>query len=380
MGVLPHIRWALAVGSLLGVFVLYSDEMRELVHTSSLVSSSKPLSQHHISTKEPPFTDTDKGVPPHGNSEGSTLDSNSEDSMVTLNSSASASPKDEEIENESTEQGQTDSTEPQGSHFNDVDLPDDGDLQSISLEFPAGFKAHPNMYSDTYIPRGEPIDDEARQSLTQKWGSWKFVDPKKGSINRPQGDFYTQFSSRDIPRERFPSTAWQTDTEYLHQFLPEAQSLVKRALEAILTEYGHGPDDEPSKTFEQRADTFYVELNDDTTLKQYAKKEGSAIDAGGYMNHKAWDGLTRRVMHAIMTQDTFRVVSAGHSATAGHGNLFQQSFTLQIQRILEPVFARLGVTMTAHNIGMGGMGTVQNALGAADLYSDEIDVLIYDAG
>jgi hypothetical protein len=98
------------------------------------------------------------------------------------------------------------------------------------------------------------------------------------------------------------------------------------------------------------------------------------------MSGRARDGLVRRVLHAIMTEDSFRVVMGGHSAAAGHGNHFRQSYTLQIQRVLEPVFARLGVTMTAHNMGMGGLGTLQNAMGMRDLYGDDIDVLIYDSG
>jgi hypothetical protein len=67
-----------------------------------------------------------------------------------------------------------------------------------------------------------------------------------------------------------------------------------------------------------------------------------------------------------MTEDTFTVVMRGHSAAAVHGNHFQQSYTLQIQKVLEPIFARLGVKHTAHNMGMGGLGTIQNGLAAGD--------------
>jgi len=69
----------------------------------------------------------------------------------------------------------------------------------------------------------------------------------------------------------------------------------------------------------------------------------------------------------------------GHSAAAGHGNHFTQSYTMQLQRIMEPVFARLGVHFEAHNMAMGGLGTVHNAIAAGDIYGKEIDILMWDS-
>jgi hypothetical protein len=246
-------------------------------------------------------------------------------------------------------------------------------------DFPKGLKPHPNMYSEMYLPRARPLDGAARKKMTDRWGSWTFVDPS--ALGRPLDDYYAKYLSRDVPRTVFPPDAWQIDPDYLKAFLPQAQALVRRTMEAILSEYGHGTDDEPSRSFEERSDMFRVTFNNDTSHEYYfGEDEGSTKDAGGYMTPKAYDGLVRRILHAIMTEDTFRVVMGGHSAAAGHGNHFQQSYTLQIQQILEPVFARLGVTMTAHNMGMGGLGTLQNALGMRDMYGGDIDVLVYDAG
>jgi hypothetical protein len=39
-----------------------------------------------------------------------------------------------------------------------------------------------------------------------------------------------------------------------------------------------------------------------------------------------------------------------------HRNHFQQSYTLQVQWILEAVFARMGVKHEARNFGNGGLG------------------------
>ena len=52
---------------------------------------------------------------------------------------------------------------------------------------------------------------------------------------------------------------------------------------------------------------------------------------------------------------------------------------MQVQRILEPVFARLGVSFQARNFGQGGLGTLQNGLAASSLYGPDVDMLMWDS-
>jgi hypothetical protein len=235
-----------------------------------------------------------------------------------------------------------------------------------------GYKSNPAALSDTYLPRGKPINATDKQALSKKYGTWTLVDPK--ADQRPNYDFYARYPNRDIPREQFPKNAWQIDTEYLAKFLPEAKALIERGMEAMLAEYGHSPEEEPGKTFEERAEMFSV------TIVDLKVGGGSKVQNAGWMTARSFQGLVRRVLHAVMTEDTFTLVMGGHSAAAAHGNIFQQSYTLQVQRVLEPIFARLGVKHTAHNMGMGGLGTVHNGLAAGDLYGKDIDILVWDSG
>jgi hypothetical protein len=52
---------------------------------------------------------------------------------------------------------------------------------------------------------------------------------------------------------------------------------------------------------------------------------------------------------------------------------------MQYGKIMEPIFARLGVKSTARNVGMGGMGTIQNAIGAGSIYGRDTDILVWDS-
>jgi hypothetical protein len=239
---------------------------------------------------------------------------------------------------------------------------------------PPGYKKPHRVYSDSYVPRGKAMNDTLRQELAQKWGSWTMTVLENDNTKRPTDDYYAQYPNRDVPYSKFPPNAWQTDPEYLSQFLPQALALVRRSMEAILTEYGHGRDDEPTRSFEERSQGFRFMLTDNVNDFSQSSNVG-----GGKTTPSSFNGLVRRLLHAVWTEDHFVVVMGGHSAAAGHGNHFEQSYTLQIQKILEPILARLGVTMTAHNIANGGMGTSQSCLGARDLYGD-VDVILYDSG
>jgi hypothetical protein len=226
----------------------------------------------------------------------------------------------------------------------------------------------------TYTPRGQPRDDQEKQQLIQQWGSWNVQVPRPLLTQ----DFYQNYPNRDVPRDKFPKNAWQTDQNYLSKFLPEAVALVQRAQDAILAEYGQPA----TGTWAERTKMFALTLHpEDFANVTLSDTKGKAIfnDQGGWTTPQSWEALKRRILHAVMTEDSFVFAMGGHSSAAGHGNHFQQSYTLQIQWILEAVFARLGVRHQARNFGNGGLGTVHNGLGAGSIYGPDVDVLMWDS-
>lgn len=232
-----------------------------------------------------------------------------------------------------------------------------------------------------YSPRSAisfGTDAAKKAELAAKWGSWTLVDPKAN--DRPTGDYAKDFPSRDVPWDKFPANAWQLDKEYLPKFLTESQALVDRALEALMGEYGWGKDDMPDKNFTERLEgTSFDVLYLNMTEKNAARGKGHlGDDLGGWITPEFFEGIKRRVMHALITDDTFTMVMGGHSAAAGHGNHLRQSYTMQFFKVLEPIFARLGVKLHTTNNGYGGLGTGQNSFAAGDLYGREIDIYVWD--
>lgn len=217
-----------------------------------------------------------------------------------------------------------------------------------------------------YQTRGQPMSDADRKAMEDKWGKWELEPDKK---DRPADDYYAAYPNRDIPRSKFPANAWQIDKDWLSKFLPESIKLVDRAINAILEEYGQPKDG--------TSDLFHVEKHDawfPTMEKDHCK------DQSGCTTAKSFENLKRRLLHAVMTEDMFVFAMGGHSSSAGHGNHYTQSYTLQVQWILEGVFSRLGVRHQSRNFGLGGLGTTQSGMATKQIFGHDIDILMWDSG
>jgi hypothetical protein len=99
--------------------------------------------------------------------------------------------------------------------------------------------------------------------------------------------------------------------------------------------------------------------------------------------------LKRRIMIRILEAQLgttnkrvdFNWVTAGHSAAAGHGNLFNQTYTYVLEQSMKPIFETLGITFFGRNYAMGNTKSApENALCMSSLYGLELDVLSWDFG
>lgn len=230
-------------------------------------------------------------------------------------------------------------------------------------------------------PLHVPIDVETAAAVAKQWGKWHFWDGDEST--RPTDDYCGKYPNRDIPGTDFPDTAWQVDAVFVNHVLNDAEELISRAMEAIFTEYGKGKP-LPPEGLAERMKMFHwdkVDFSDPSSDKPPAKyaKKGDRGN-GGWTTNRSYDGLVKRLLHACMTNDSFTVVMGGHSAAAGHGNHFHQSYMMQFHKIVAPVLARLGVKLITRNLAQGGLGTLHNAMGAGSLYGSEIDLLLWDSG
>jgi hypothetical protein len=222
-------------------------------------------------------------------------------------------------------------------------------------------------------------DDEKKTELAEKYGVWKFWDGEEE--DRPGNDYMAEYPNRDMPGDEMPDEIWQVDAVFVNHYLDAADTLISRSMEALYIEMGH-PKPADTDDMIARMKLLHWSKVDLATADGPPPKYSRRGDRGdgGWTTERSFDGLVRRLLHAMMTSDTFTVVMGGHSAAAGQGNHFRQSYMMQFHKVLEPIFARLGVKLITRNVGMGGLGTIHNGLGSGSIYGDEVDLLIWDSG
>eukprot|EP00980_Cylindrotheca_fusiformis_P007548 scaffold1561_cov129-Cylindrotheca_fusiformis.AAC.40 len=225
-----------------------------------------------------------------------------------------------------------------------------------------------------------PLPDSQKVEAVVKEfeGKWGFYDGDEDE--RPANDYLADYPNRDMPGDDMPDDAWQVDAVFVNHYLNDADKLISRAMEAIYTELGHPKPTDTDAMIARMKLLHWTKIDLSTAdgpPPKYARR-GDRGD-GGWTTSRSFDGLVRRLLHAMMTSDTFTVVMGGHSAAAGQGNHFRQSYMMQFHKVLEPIFARLGVKLITRNVGMGGLGTIHNGLGSGSIYGDEVDLLIWDA-
>jgi len=230
--------------------------------------------------------------------------------------------------------------------------------------------------SKLYNRTKEELEEEQAEYLEKmkkvraEWGAWDFKDER--NVVRPIANF-DKIPYKDLANRKFPKNSWQTDEKYVRDFIKEANSLVDRMTEGIYAEYGH-----PTK----KADGTLLTAEEIEARNALFQVKIGPLERGenavSFINQIGMDALTRKLLHAMITNDEFYFVLGGHSAAAGHGNNFPQQKTMQFHYIMEPVFHKLGMRLISRNLAMGGYGTLHFSMGQAELYGEK-DFLQWDS-
>jgi hypothetical protein len=87
----------------------------------------------------------------------------------------------------------------------------------------------------------------------------------------------------------------------------------------------------------------------------------------------------RLLQHHIEGKARFVWATGGHSAAAGHGNLYNESYTAVLERDLLQVFPKIGLDFEARNYAMGGQASgPEIGLCVEQIFGNDIDTLSWD--
>jgi len=234
---------------------------------------------------------------------------------------------------------------------------------------------HRSPYASYFYDKPKNILDKEQKTFVKKmeavrkeWGAWDFKDDKE---NRPIADF-NSVEYKDLANDMIPDGSWQKDEKYVKRLIADARVLVNAMTEGIYAEYGSPLKKANGKSLSEaekknRSEKWNVNIGNG-----HSKRGVANLSKG------AFDGLVQKLLHALITNDEFYVVWAGHSAAAGHGNNFLQNQVMTFHKIMEPVFDKLGTRLISRNMGMGGVGTLHFSMAGKDLYG-ETDIIIWDS-
>ena len=95
--------------------------------------------------------------------------------------------------------------------------------------------------------------------------------------------------------------------------------------------------------------------------------------------------LENRILMKILSihpeDKVFRWMTAGHSAAAGHGNLYDQSYTHSIASTASDIFSSVGLSFSSENFAMGGQSSAPElCFCMKEIYGIDMDILSWDFG
>jgi len=138
--------------------------------------------------------------------------------------------------------------------------------------------------------------------------------------------------------------------------------------------------------------------NYDTLLQeQYGKYSNDAFERSVLLkqistpspisNERLKRRMKMKIIQAALSSDnarnnaTFTWAVGGHSAAAGHGDLFNQTYGYVLEKAAQPAFAALGIEFRSKNYAMGGTSSgPDQALCLNEIYGMDLDVLSWDFG
>ena len=271
--------------------------------------------------------------------------------------------------------------------------------------------------SGKFDPFSELSPDQRASLLKQTYGSWRFYDG--GAEDRPTTPYLTEANAGnpylDLTEDKFPEESWQADAVYANHFLDAAEKLVRRGQQAIFTAYhGYGitgtvkvvknenggeegfeyTEENADERITQRMEMFQLQEVDLATVTNPSELQEAAPNwerKSGWTTQRSWDGLERRITHAMMTRKKFTVVITGSWQSMGYGgNHVWQSMAGVFETLLKGIFQKMEIDLVVRAVGLppylggngtvldGGKSTLVHTLGWSSIYGSDVDMVVWD--
>lgn len=234
-------------------------------------------------------------------------------------------------------------------------LPDQQHIQNETFSH-SGDKSPKDQKAEDSHESAEPVQkqkDESQQTMDQD-------EPVNKDITAPP---------TPTPNKSNIQDSVELDISFLQESLDEANAQFEARL---LSKYG-------SKYYP----VFFPPLPNPNNTLDHSDPLGLV-----QISEKSVQRLLRRIQMHILAKASnpsapaqFTWINAGHSSSAAHGNLYQQSYTAIMQQYAKPAFKAVGLEFVAKNYAMGAYaGNMELSLCLEAIYGQNFDVLSWDFG
>ena len=90
------------------------------------------------------------------------------------------------------------------------------------------------------------------------------------------------------------------------------------------------------------------------------------------------DAIVKRLLRAMVLSDSFVYVVGGMSDTAGHGNMFADSYPQVMADIMAPAMEKAKIKFEVRNLAMGGVPSYPGSMCMKDAFGPDADVVMWD--
>ena len=110
----------------------------------------------------------------------------------------------------------------------------------------------------------------------------------------------------------------------------------------------------------------------------YQTSEARLAEVDFYDKSQKEKEIVKRLLRAMVLGDSFVMVVGGMSDTAGHGNLFNDSYPLVMRDTIRDTMALANIKFDVRNMAMGGVPSYPSSMCMKDVWGSDADVIMWD--
>jgi len=239
------------------------------------------------------------------------------------------------------------------------------------------------ILAENTVPDVTKTGGNNMSATTTKTGNIRVVENHNNTNNNQDQEDHSSSSSQPSDADASSSSTASSSTSFsiYFDYLREAQT---QWIETLLyKDYGQ--------------EAFEKIFLDDDSLSSSSSKNKAFLKLKSFRSvsdnyQEAKDDMStlrlrrklkiKLLQHDLFQNATFVWVTGGHSAAAGHGNLYNESYTAFLERDLRQVLeSSLGLNLEVRNFAMGGSGSgPELGLCVEQIYGRDVDLLSWDFG